>query len=393
VVFAAAFAFGETGRSLYRPCISDRGLEGFDVADTVGSHTGTVALIFATLNGGAASALAYLALQAASPEAIREEQHEPGGPSDDPDTSDMEERMILLTFRSQGSDGLSLGIKTEKGVINVRAALEALGPDLEGVPDTPKALYAQGLSALPALTALIAAAMPRSDGATWMLSEASLTLGPCVPSPEKILCVGLNYRQHIAETNAETPKVPVLFSKFDNALAAPGEPVPIPRHVVEIDYEAELAVVIGREAKYIAEEKALDHVLGYCNANDISARELQMRTSQWLLGKTLDKFLPLGPYLVTADEVEDPQQLAVRSWLNGELRQDSNTADMLFSTAHIISYASQYMTLRTGDVICTGTPEGVILGKAEKVWMRPGDEITIQVGSLGPLTNCLVSDG
>jgi 2-keto-4-pentenoate hydratase/2-oxohepta-3-ene-1,7-dioic acid hydratase in catechol pathway len=301
--------------------------------------------------------------------------------------------MILLTFKAQPSDGLSLGVKTEKGVIDVRAALDALAPKLDDVPESPERLCEQGLSALPALEAFVARALPLAEDAAWMLDEASLTLGPCVSGPEKILCVGLNYRRHIAEAGAEVPEVPVLFSKFDNALAAAGELVPIPRHVVEIDYEAELAVVIGREAKYIAEDEALDYVLGYCNANDISARELQRRTSQWLLGKTSDKFLPLGPYLVTADEVEDPQRLSVRSWLNGELRQDSNTADMLFSAAQTISYASQYMTLKPGDIISTGTPEGVILGKAEKVWMKPGDEITVEVGNLGRLTNRMVSEG
>jgi len=184
----------------------------------------------------------------------------------------------------------------------------------------------------------------------------------------------------------------VFFSKFNNALAAHGESIPIPRGVVEIDYEVELAAVIGKQAKYVPEETALDYVLGYCTANDVSARELQMRTTQWLLGKTSDKFCPLGPYLVTADEVGDPQKLATQSWLNGELRQNSNTADMVFSVAQIISYASQYMTLNPGDVILTGTPEGVILGMKEKVWMKAGDKITVAVEKLGELTNRLIAE-
>ena len=298
--------------------------------------------------------------------------------------------MILLVFKT--SDGLSLGIKTEKGVVDVKAALNSLELNLEGVPESPEALFQQGLPALAALEGLVAQVLPLAGGDDWLLDEASLTLGPCVPNPEKILCVGLNYRRHIAETGAQVPEVPVLFSKFENALAATGEPVPLPQHVVQYDYEAELAVVIGKKAKYVSEDEALDYVLGYCNANDISARELQMRTSQWLLGKTLDRFLPLGPYLVTPDEVGDPQQLPVRCWLNGELRQDSNTADMLFSAAQVISYASQYMTLEPGDIISTGTPEGVILGKADKVWMKPGDEVTIEVGNLGRLTNRMVAE-
>jgi len=292
--------------------------------------------------------------------------------------------MILLTF--QTDTGLALGVKTEKGVIDVKAAARALNAD---VPDTPDTFYAQGSDALPPLEAFVAT-LPETGA--WLLDEASLIYGPCVPTPQKILCVGLNYRRHAAESGAKVPDVPVFFSKFNNALAAHGETIPIPRGVVEIDYEVELAVVIGKPARYIAEGAALDYVLGYCTANDVSARELQMRTSQWLLGKTPDQFCPLGPYLVTADEVGDPQTLSIKSWLNGELRQNSTTADMVFSVAQIISYASLYMTLLPGDVILTGTPEGVILGMKEKVWMQAGDEITVEVEKLGKLTNWLAAD-
>ena len=142
----------------------------------------------------------------------------------------------------------------------------------------------------------------------------------------------------------------------------------------------------------MSRQAALDVVLGYCTANDLSARDLQMRTSQWLLGKTLDGFCPIGPYLVTRDEVSDPQRLRIRSWLNGELRQDSTTADMVFSVAEIISYISQYITLKPGDVILTGTPEGVILGREDKTWMKPGDVISVEVEGLGRLTNPLVAE-
>ncbi|MEJ5310338.1 MAG: fumarylacetoacetate hydrolase family protein [Anaerolineae bacterium] len=292
--------------------------------------------------------------------------------------------MIVLTFQTE--TGLALGVKTDAGIIDVQAAATALNAD---IPVTPDAFYAQGLDALPALQTFIST-LPATGA--WLLDEAALVYGPCVPAPQKILCVGLNYRRHAAESGAKVPDVPVLFSKFNNALAAHGETIPIPRNVVEIDYEVELAAVIGRPAKYIAEGAALDYVLGYCTANDISARELQMRTSQWLLGKTSNKFCPLGPYLVTADEVGDPQTLSIKSWLNGELRQNSTTADMVFSVAHIISYASRYMTLLPGDVILTGTPEGVILGMKDKVWMRPGDEISVEVEKLGKLTNWLAAE-
>lgn len=159
---------------------------------------------------------------------------------------------------------------------------------------------------------------------------------------------------------------------------------------VEYDYEAELVAVIGQRAKNVGESEALGHVLGYCNGNDVSARDLQRLSGQWLLGKTLDRFMPLGPYLVTADEAGDVQDMRIRCWLNGELRQDSNTSDMIFGVAEVIRYASRYMTLEPGDIICTGTPEGVILGMKEKRWMKPGDEVVVEIDRLGRLVNPMV---
>jgi len=298
--------------------------------------------------------------------------------------------MRILTYKTDGE--LALGIKTDQGIIDVSAAAAALG--CSGVPATPAAFYAQGLDAWRAMKdlAALAAAKAAATGAdaAWLLDEASLQLGPCVTNPEKILCVGLNYRRHAEESGSAVPEAPVLFSKFNNALAANGETVPLLDAAEKYDYEVELAVVIGRTAVNVSEDSALDCVLGYTNANDLSARDLQMRSSQWLLGKTLDKFCPIGPYLVTADEVGDPQQLSTRSWLNGELRQNSNTADMIFSIAEVIAYVSRYFTLKPGDVILTGTPEGVILGMQEKVWMKPGDVVSVEVGDFGKLTNKLV---
>ena len=295
--------------------------------------------------------------------------------------------MKLLTYKTNRK--LKLGLKTDAGIINVKKAGAVLGIK---VPPTPKAMYAMGLDALPALNELVERALLQSPGSPWILDENKLGYGPCVPSPEKILCVGLNYRRHAEESGAQVPELPVLFSKFNNALIGSGDVIRIPEDAKKIDYEVELAVVIGKTAKYVSAEDALNYVLGYCNANDVSARGLQLRTSQWLLGKTLDGFCPLGPYMVTSDEVKDPQNLTTRSWLNGDLRQNSNTADMVFPVAEIISYTSQFLTLKPGDIILTGTPEGVILGMEKRVWMRPGDEVTIEVGNLGKLTNKLVAD-
>ncbi len=235
---------------------------------------------------------------------------------------------------------------------------------------------------------------PVVDRVQSRLAEADLTLSPCLPSIGKILCVGLNYRRHAMETGARIPEVPVLFSKFANSLAAHRQEITIPPETSQADYEVELAVVLGRRARRVPVERALEYVAGYCVANDLSARDLQNRTSQWMLGKTLDGFLPLGPYLVTADSVSDPQKLGLRTFVNGEKRQDSNTSDMVFSVAEIISYASRYMTLDPWDLIITGTPEGVILGMPEpRKWLAPGDSVAVEVDGLGRLENRLIGEG
>ncbi len=302
--------------------------------------------------------------------------------------------MIVLTFREErekGSRADYLGVKTDQGVLDVAAANRQL--NVPGVPNSPAEFYAAGLSALPILKDFVERAMKVEGRAEWLLEEGRLELGPCVPEPGKIICIGLNYRKHAEEAKMEIPPVPVLFSKFQNAVAAPNEPVPLPANAQKFDYEAELAVVIGRQAKYVSEEQALDYVLGYCNTNDVSERDLQFKTSQWLLGKTLDKFLPMGPYLLTADEAGNPQNWTVRCWLNGELRQNSTTADMIFSVRQLVSFISQYMTLESGDLISTGTPGGVIQGKPHpRIWAKAGDTITVEVGPLGRMTNALVAE-
>lgn len=289
--------------------------------------------------------------------------------------------MILTTYQTGGQ--LKLGIKTERGILDVAGAAAATGSDC---PASPDAVFSAGLAALPALEDLL----NQVDAAALYLDEADLTYAPTVPNPGKIICVGLNYAKHAAEGGMAPPENPVLFSKFNNALAAHQEAVPMQADWRTVDYESELGLVIGKSARNISEAEALDHVLGYCNMNDLSERHLQMLCGQWLLGKTLDKFLPVGPYVVTADEIPDPQNLSIKGWMNGELRQDSNTADMIFSVAQIIAFASQVMTLCPGDIISTGTPEGVILGMDPKVWMQPGDEYVVEVEGLGRLVNRMV---
>ena len=297
--------------------------------------------------------------------------------------------MILLTFRI--NDEEFLGVKTEHGILDVAAANRSMNE--AGIIETVDGLFSAGLSALPALQAFVDHALQSPGRDAWLLDEDRLEFGPSVPRPGKIICVGLNYRQHALEAKMEIPPVPLLFAKYQNAVAASGEPVPLPQHADKYDYEAELVVVIGKRAKYVAKEQALDYVLGYCNGNDFTERALQGKTSQWMLGKSLDKFLPLGPYLLTADEAGSPQDWPVRCWVNNELRQDSNTSDMIFAVDELVSFISRYMTLEPGDIIATGTPQGVILGMPHpRPWMKPGDSMTVEVGPLGRLTNPLVQE-
>jgi len=298
--------------------------------------------------------------------------------------------MILLTIRDGGN--ARLGVKTARGVIDVAAAQAALSQGDSRLPQSVEAAIAGGEATRSALAELVARAEAADAvGSSWLVDESSLTLGPAVPNPGKIVCVGLNYRKHAEETGAAIPTSPVLFSKFQNTVAAPDEDVPLTDAATQYDYEVELAVVMGKTTKNVSAADALNSVFGYATANDLSARDLQTRTPQWLLGKTMDKFMPIGPYLVTADAVPDPQKLAIRTWLNGELRQNSNTDDMIFPVREIVSYISRHFTLEPGDVIITGTPEGVILGMAEKRWMVPGDVIEVEVEGLGKLRNRMVA--
>ena len=298
--------------------------------------------------------------------------------------------MILLQLKA--GPEWHLGVKTRQGILDVTAACS--DPSLSqsaGVPSSLAEVCAGGTAACEALDGFVEHLLTSDSPGRWLLEEATLTYGPCVANPGKIICVGLNYRRHAVESGMAIPTTPVLFSKFSNTIAAPGEPIVLPANAVEYDYEVELGVVIGKRARNVSEQDALSYVLGYCNIDDLSARDLQFRTSQWLLGKTLDQFSPIGPYLVTADEIGDPQALDIRCWVNGDLRQNSNTADMIFNVAYLVSYISQYMTLEPGDVISTGTPEGVVLGMKDKIWLKPGDEVTIEVSGLGRLTNTMIA--
>lgn len=293
--------------------------------------------------------------------------------------------MKLLTFHK--NDQLILGVKTSKGVLDVGAALESI-PVEDKLPKTFEEVLQFGNESVRKLDSYINEFIAKFKDDVFQ-AEEKINFGPCIPDPSKIICVGLNYRKHAEESNMPVPEYPILFNKFNNTLAAHNNTISLPSNTSQVDYEAELGIVIGKKAKYVEREEALSYVLGYCNVNDLSARDLQFRTNQWLLGKCLDGFSPVGPYIVTADEVGNPNELGIRCIVNGELRQNSNTADMIFHCDEIISYISQYMTLEPGDIILTGTPEGVVVGYPEnqRVWLEDGDEVTIEIDKLGSLTN------
>jgi 2-keto-4-pentenoate hydratase/2-oxohepta-3-ene-1,7-dioic acid hydratase in catechol pathway len=204
--------------------------------------------------------------------------------------------------------------------------------------------------------------------------------------PQKIVCVGLNYRDHAEEQGVDLPERPLLFAKWPNTLIADGDPIRIPAVTQQVDYEAELGVVIGTRASRVGVDDALDVVRGYVVANDVSARDLQFSDGQWVRGKTLDTFLPVSE-LVPASEVPDPQALPIRAVLNGQVMQDSNTSNQIFGVREVISFVSQAITLEPGDLIITGTPAGVGAFRDPKVWLKPGDEITIEIDGLGSITN------
>ncbi len=230
----------------------------------------------------------------------------------------------------------------------------------------------------------------KPDPAGEVIDLSRVRLAPCVPKPGKIVCIGLNYRRHAAETNQPVPQNPVVFSKLGNALAASNEEIPLPPVSQKYDYEAELVAVIGRQAQNVSEASALDYVWGFCNGNDLSARDLQFQSTQWLLGKTLDHFGPIGPWLVSRDEAGDLDRMPIRCTVNGEVRQSSVVGDMVFSVPELVSFISRHFTLEPGDVIFTGTPEGVAQGRPDHPWLKPGDEVVVEVGKLGRLVNRMV---
>lgn len=230
------------------------------------------------------------------------------------------------------------------------------------------------------------------DTGSLSLMEGTPRLGMPLDEIGKIVCIGLNYSDHAAEAGAEAPKTPIAFFKPTSSLTGPNDPIRMLRGSRHMDWEVELAVVIGRRCDNIAEDRALSHVAGYCLANDVSERKFQgLGTGQWILGKSGDTFCPLGPWFVTADEVPDPQKLHLWLKVNGEIMQDGTTADMIFPVAHLISYVSGFMSLNPGDIMLTGTPAGVGLGKKPPIYLKAGDRIELGIDGLGQQANEIVA--
>lgn len=271
--------------------------------------------------------------------------------------------MKLLRFGPQGSE--------KPGILDANGAVRDLSAHV-----TDFAGDSVSFEALDALRAIDINSLPVVD--------APGRIGACLAKVPNFFCIGLNYTKHAEETGAQPPKEPIIFSKASSALSGPFDPVIIPKGSQKTDWEVELGVVIGKTCSYVSVEDALDYVAGYCTINDVSEREFQIeRGGQWIKGKSAPTFGPIGPYLVTADEISDPQNLRVTLKLNGDTVQDSNTNDMIFTVAEIISHMSQFMQLQAGDIIATGTPSGVGMGMKPQRFLKPGDTMDIEVHGLG----------
>lgn len=288
--------------------------------------------------------------------------------------------MTLTTLRDGTVD--HVGVRTPRGIVDVSRAAQALG-----VMQPPLTVddVIQGRGNVAALPNLVKNA---PDGA--IRAESSVQYGPVVTAPPKIVCVGLNYRAHLEETGEKAPPFPDLFNKYNTTLNRHNGTINVSRlPATKFDYESELVMVIGKLARNVPESEALSYVYGYTAGNDFTARDAQQRVSQWMTGKTPDEFAPIGPWLVTADQIPDPQTLQVQTFVNDETtpRQDMNTKLMIFNCAHIVSYTSSFITLVPGDVIFTGTPSGVITGypKDKQVWLKPGDRVRTSISKLGDL--------
>ncbi len=287
--------------------------------------------------------------------------------------------MKLVTFEQNGKTGI--------GALRADDTIVALGAAAPNLPTDMKSFLAAGADAL------AAAQQPASNApASAIVKRGAVKLRAPVTNPGKIICVGLNYADHAKEAGLPLPEYPTVFSKYSNTVNDPGGNIVLPKISAEPDYECELGVVIGRRAKNVSQADALSYVAGYLPFHDVSARDFQGRTSQWTLGKTFDTFAPMGPALVTSDEVGDPHTLDIQLSIGGEVLQKSNTSNLIFKIDFLVSYLSAIMTLEPGDVIATGTPAGIGGARNPKRFLKPGETVRIEIAKLGVLENPVVAE-
>ena len=280
--------------------------------------------------------------------------------------------MKLLRFGERGAE--------KPGMLDADGNIRDLSGHVDDIAG--EVLFDEGLAKLAAI-----------DPETLPVVDGSPRLGACVAGMTKFICIGLNYADHAAESGMEVPPEPVIFMKANSAICGPNDPIIVPRGSVKTDWEVELAVIIGKPAKYVSEEDALDYVAGYALTNDVSEREYQIeRAGNWTKGKSCDNFGQIGPWLVTRDEVADPQDLAMWCAVNGERMQDGSTKTMVYGVKHLVSYLSNFMTLHPGDVISTGTPPGVGMGMKPQRYLKPGDVVTLGIDGLGEQRQDVIAD-
>lgn len=284
--------------------------------------------------------------------------------------------MKLVTFRRSGA-------APEAGVVVDGRVIGLSGAGYSSLTD----VIGNWQSAKEAISSFISKAPQEATS-----DLASVTLMAPLPRPSKLICVGLNYREHAIESKMEIPSIPTIFNKFPSCVVGPGDKVILPKNSEKPDYEAEFAFIIGKSGRHVPADKWQEYIFGYTIINDVSARDFQMATSQWLMGKTFDTFAPMGPWIVTADEISDPHNLDIKMTINGEVLQNSNTRELIFRIPELIAYLSSVFTLEPGDVVSTGTPSGVGLGHKPPRWLRAGDECVISVAGIGELRNPVVAE-
>ncbi|MFC4402665.1 fumarylacetoacetate hydrolase family protein [Gracilibacillus xinjiangensis] len=303
--------------------------------------------------------------------------------------------MKLVNYKLKYDFALSrMGVMLNNNVVDLHQAYEQMIANVGAkesafpLPSDPDTFYANGEASME-IAKKVYAYIEKNEPLTQYKRE-DVVLGPPIPNPSKIICIGINYADHVAEMGSEIPEFPVVFSKFSNALIGPEDDIHKISATKKLDYEVELAVVIGKKTSNVNKTDVHDYLAGYTMGNDVSARDLQKRTVQWLQGKSLDHTTPIGPWLVTKDEITDPSNLAIKSFVNGEIRQSSNTKHLIFDIPFLVSFISELITLNPGDIILTGTPDGVGMAMDPPQYLQHGDTVRLEIEGIGIMENKII---